>query len=80
MKKILLILVVFIIFSGCVSTGQSGEAPRPHSRSYSGCTTNWCGSSWGMQKKKADFRISKERGTSFFVLLLLYEKPRESFR
>ena len=80
MKKILLILALIIILGGCVSSGGSGEAPRDHSRHYSGCTTNWCGSSWGMQKKKADFRISKERGTSFFVLLLLYEKPRESFR
>ena len=51
MKKILLILVFFIILGGCVSSGQprqSGEAPRSHSRSDSGCTTNWCGSSWGM--------------------------------
>ena len=47
MKKILLMLILFIILGGCVSSGRSNEAPRSHSRSYSGCTTNWCGPSWG---------------------------------
>ena len=47
MKKILLILALFIILGGCVTTGRSSEAPRSHSRSYQDCTTNWCGPGWG---------------------------------